>query len=34
MKVRDIAMALPGSDSLVAETLRKISTPTQAVPPC
>ncbi len=34
LSLGDIAMALPGNDSLVAETLRKISTPTQAVPPC
>ncbi len=34
LSLGDIAMALPGNDSLVAETLRKISTPTQAVPSC
>ncbi len=34
LSLGDIAMALPGNNSLVAETLRKISTPTQAVPPC
>lgn len=32
LSLGDIAVALPGNDSLVAETLRKISTPTQAVP--
>ncbi len=34
LSLGDIATALPGNDSLVAETLRKISTPTQAVPSC
>jgi len=34
LSLGDIATALPGNDSLVAETLRRISTPTQAVPPC
>ncbi len=34
LSLGDIAMVLPGNDSLVAETLRKISTPTQAVPSC
>ncbi len=34
LSLGDIAMVLPGNDRLVAETLRKISTPTQAVPSC
>ncbi len=34
LSLGDIATALPGNDSLVAETLRKISTPTQAVRSC
>lgn len=34
LSLGDISMALQGNDSLVAETLRKISTPTQAVPSC
>lgn len=34
LSLGDIAMALQGNDRLVAETLRKISTPSQAVPPC
>jgi len=34
LSLGDVAMALQGNDSLVAETLRKISTPTQAVAPC
>ncbi len=34
LSLGDIAVALPGNDSLVAETLRKISIPTQAVLSC
>lgn len=34
LSLGDIATALQGNDGLVAETLRKISTPTHAVPPC
>jgi CBS domain-containing protein len=34
LSLGDIAVALQGNDRLIAETLRRISTPTQAVPPC
>jgi len=34
LSLENIAMALSGNDSLVAEILRKISTPAQAVPSC
>lgn len=34
LSLGDIAVALQGNDRLVAEALRKISTPTQAIPPC
>jgi CBS domain-containing protein len=34
LSLGDIATALQANDGLVADTLRKISTPTHAVPPC
>jgi DNA-binding response OmpR family regulator len=34
LSLGDVTTALQGNDSLVAETLCKISTPAQAVPPC
>ncbi|MBI2829883.1 MAG: CBS domain-containing protein [Chloroflexi bacterium] len=34
LSLGDLSVALLGNDSLVAETLRKISTPAQAVLPC
>ncbi|MFP3976087.1 MAG: CBS domain-containing protein [Dehalococcoidia bacterium] len=34
LSLGDVAVALQGDDSLIAETLRKISTPTQTAPTC
>jgi CBS domain-containing protein len=34
LSLGDVAIALPANDTLVAETLRRISTPTQTTPPC
>ena len=34
LSLGDVTMAVQGNDSLLVETLRKISMPTQTVPPC